>query len=270
METLPAEACENEDGATTLKLGRSYETFDLEFAHDSWDENTTLRVTCQLRNKYKDCTDWVRNTVQHVFLEVNGTRQDADFREYLTEENVVKFRDTLHYESHHKAMFSCVHRLQSGAMLVSSHRTFHRVDELHDYKITPENSHVPAGGTFALTCKTDSTRGLNTLAWKVNINEDFKVMMNRDQKTVVGLNYDIQDSLKNLHSVLKVTTVRDGMFATKIDNYTFHCSEEITFHSNQKHGKANVVIHTEDKEKSRAGAPTLTIYLLIALLSTQF
>lgn len=240
----------------------------MEFKHDGWDENTTFEVTCQLRSKYKACSDWVRNTVQNVNLEVNGTWRDWEFEKvYLIKENVVKFVGTLSYESHHRAKFSCVYDSdKTTAVLASQNKTFHRVDELHDYTITPEKSEVLAGGTFALTCKTDSVRALETLSWKMSRNEDFKVMMSRDEKTLAGYNlsYTIQDSVKNLNSVLEVTTEKDGQFGEGMHeyNYTFHCSEENTFHSNQKQGVASVIV-------SGDRAAQVSVCLVIALLFTQ-
>ena len=258
-EDLPDEACQNEDGVQVLQQGKWYDIFRVTISHGGFDEYTPLVITCQLKDEHEHCEGWVKSMTQHVSLEINGTVQDKQFnKEYVSEENVVRFSDRLHYESHHKAKISCALDLQSGARLVSLNSTIHRVDELHNYTITPGKLQVRMGESFALTCKTDSMRGLNALQWKVKTNDEgFNVALEDE------FIYDTQESVTHLHSVLNILTQKDGRIP--IDNYTFYCTERFVFHADQSLGEAKVIIQPHMIE-SAGKETTVSFFVLTAIL----
>ena len=272
MKDLPDGACDSEFEILGLKQGGWYNIYIVDIVHDNYDEYTTLEVTCKLDKEYEKCKGWLKSTVQNISLEVNGIRQDGQFtREHVSEGNVMKFTATLEYEFHYKANFSCVSDSEYGAKLLSWNKTLPRLDELHKYTITPETSHVTIGESFALTCKTDSVRGLNTLRWKTRINDEGSYVT-LNGKTAAGLNHVIRKSVDNLYSVLNVTSVDFGGITSRLD-YNFNCAIEPDYHSKSQlyRGVATVTIHPEDNSLQNmaigGGASILAMAIIfIALL----
>ena len=246
-EDLPKSACNSDNGADELENGTSYTIFDVNIYPSGFDEGATFSVTCRVSNEEEKCNSWLKDTVQNISLVMNGEVQDKQFKKtYFPEENYVKFSATLHYESHHESVLSCLHVLDSGARLISANSTITRVDELHHFKITPETVDVTVGDHFALTCQTDSTRALERLRWKVQRNDDGNyVTMYREEREVLGLTYRIQDSTENLYSVVNVTRANEGKFKTRID-YNFTCTENFLVHLKQNEGHSKVSIHPVD------------------------
>ena len=274
-EDLPDAACKHEDGAQHLQTGTFYNIYQLVYSTDGWDEHGKLQVECKLSDEVRDkkCQDWVGSTVENVQLEINGTRKDDEFeKEYSADKDTVIFNGKLHYESHDKAEFSCVHsESKSGAKFVSLNKTVSRVDELHQFTITPEELHLTIGESFALTCTTDSDRGLGALQWKVKKNDDgVDRPLKPSSKTELGLNYRIIEFQDELHSVLNVTTENDGKYKSRID-YTFYCTEKYLYHSKQNLGEAKVTIHPVDNSLRNGLIGTGVVVLnVIAILIVVF
>ena len=265
-DELPDSACDSEGHVPNLQQGKSYEIYQIDMTHDYFDERGKLQLDCQLKDEYKEnCKSWVKSTVQNISLEVNGTRKDEEFvKEHDSEKNVMKFVGIINYESHNKAQFTCVNSLTTGAKLVSLNKTLRRVDELHNYTITPQKLLVTIGQSFALTCKTDSIRALKVLRWELRKTDGLNVVIERNKETVAGLNYNLHESVKDLHSVINFTTDDDGRFKSRID-YTFLCTETFIYHTKQDIGEAEVGLLPVDYSLRDGGIAAGVVILLLTV-----
>ena len=267
---LPEGVCEKEKGFQDLESDKSYRVYEVNLAHANNDEGSKLEVTCELRGRFSGdkCESWIMSSLGNISVEVNGEIQDAQFtRSYSAEENIVTFTGILHFETHNKGLFSCVHQLSSGARLVSTNTTIYTVYELHHYYITPSHQEleVNVGEWFTLTCHTDSIRGLHGLKWGVT-SEDRTLTLNPYETTKIGLTYQIQEVQQDLYSVLNITKTNLGKSVTEED-YIFFCTESYTYHSNQTKSqvKVRMLARNEHAWELAAGVGLSSLVLLIIL-----
>ncbi|KAL5250255.1 hypothetical protein ACHWQZ_G016104 [Mnemiopsis leidyi] len=272
-QELPGTACKSDNGADELEAGQSYNIFDIDIDPSGYDEGATFSVTCKIMSREEaKCNSWLKETAQNVSLVINGEVQEEESfnKTYFSDGNFVKFSAALNYESHNKAVLSCLKELNSGAKLVSLDREISRVDELNQYTITPEKADVTVGEYFALTCQTDSIRALDSLRWKVQRNDDGKYLtMYKDESETLGLTYSIQNSAENLHSVVNVTREKEGAFKSRID-YNFTCTEDFLKHLRQNEGRARVSIHPVDHGVRDALVGTGAAVLVLSIFVSVF
>lgn len=265
---LPKVACNSDNGEDNLQNRTSYETYSISFTETSHgDEYKPFKISCSLHDKVMDCQSWVSETLPDVSIEVNGTRKDSDFqKKNSTDGKSVIFTDILHYESHDKARFSCVTDLPSGARLVSMNKTLSKVDELYNYTITQNRSQITIGESLALTCSTDSIRGMD-LRWKVKKDEGNEVTINPPNGKEAGLTYTIKESRENLSSVLNITTENDGKLKSRID-YTFTCTVKHPQHSSQGIAKTTVTVLPVDHSLKNGLITAGVIVLVLTIVLT--
>lgn len=139
-------------------------------------------------------------------------------------------------------------------------------EETHQYTITPKISQVNEGSWFSVTCKTNSSNGLNLLQWSVRRgDEEYRKAMdwNRNE-TIKGLIYSITNSTQQLFSVLNATTAIEGQLDARI-KYTFYCSETWDISSQ---AEATVTIHPADY-RVRDGLVGAGIAVLVLSISVS-
>ena len=143
-------------------------------------------------------------------------------------------------------------------------------EETHLYTITPKESQVTVGSWFSLTCKTNSSNGLELLHWSVRRDDEEykKAMQGNSEDSVKGLHYKITNSTQDLYSVLNATSDMDGELDTRI-KYTFYCSETWDI-SNQ--AVATVTVYPVDYgvRDGLLGAGVAVLVLSIFLTSFLF
>ena len=267
---LPDGLCEEEKGFQDLESDKSYSVYKVNLTHANNDEGSKLEVKCELRGRFSGdkCESWITSSLGNLSVEVNGEIQDTQFtRSYSPEDKIVTFTGILHFETHNKGLFSCVHQLPSGARLVSTNTTIYTVYELHHYSITPTHQEleVDVGEWFTLTCHTDSIRGLQGLKWGVT-SEDRTLTLHSYETTTIGLTYQIQEVEQDLFSVLNITKANLGNSVSEED-YIFFCTESYTYHSNQTKSQVKVRVRARKEHvwELAAGVGLSSLVLLIIL-----
>jgi hypothetical protein len=97
--------------------------------------------------------------------------------------------------------------------------------EFFSYSIIPSMLVVKSGESFALTCKVDSSEGLEELRWIMKANSEGPQLLNCHGMNNEGLRCDIREYPNTLFSVLNIT-----LYETSSD-YTFYCNRKSSLQS---------------------------------------
>ena len=146
--------------------------------------------------------------------------------------------------------------------------------ETHDeYTLTPKESQVTVGSRFSLSCKTNSSNGLELLHWSVRKdNEGHRIsILQSGGLHTAGFFYNISNSSNSdsghHFSVLTAGTEDDGQFERIID-YTFYCSDNVW----DTKAEAEVKVHPVDygMRDGLMGAGITVLVLCISLTVFYF
>ena len=94
---------------------------------------------------------------------------------------------------------------------------------IFSYTIFPSELAVRVGDNYALTCQTDSRRGLDELNWKVRTNQDDYRTLDCDGDNEEGFKCEITEFSLGVFSVLNVTTFERKDSHSGVE-YSFLCT----------------------------------------------
>ena len=141
-------------------------------------------------------------------------------------------------------------------------------NELFSYSITPSKSDVRIGDSYALTCRTNSSNGLDQLTWIMTTESQItNKLLNCDEQIEEGFKCNIREFPNGLFSVLNVTTSKHSS-----GHYHFHCRAQLSLLAMQQQpeqllGEAVVTVHPSghmlETELEVAGG---TLFVLAGLM----